>query len=99
MGTTINLDPAIRDRLKQYGHAGMTYNDILQRLMDEIDRKAFLDEMRRLLSETKTTDWVDLEDLDEDFQPKAPTQRGRRARKAAAPSKARGASGAAARRG
>lgn len=59
--TTIPLDTSVRDRLKAYGTAGMTYNDILTRLMDEHDRDAFLREIRREADET--TEWVDAEDL------------------------------------
>jgi hypothetical protein len=59
--TSIPLDTAVRDRLKAYGTAGMTYNDILQRLMDERDRDAFIRDIIR--EADQTTDWVDLEDL------------------------------------
>ncbi|MHB8585060.1 MAG: DUF7557 family protein [Thermoplasmatota archaeon] len=59
--TSIPLDSKVRDRLKAYGTAGMSYNDILTRLMDEHDRDDFLREIRRELDETK--EWVDLEDL------------------------------------
>lgn len=59
--TTIPLDPKIRDRLRRYGHAGMTYNEILQRLMDAVDRDRFVEEMRRRADAIK--DWVDLEDV------------------------------------
>lgn len=60
--TTIPVDSKIRDRLRTYGHAGMTYNQILQKLMDQIEREAFVAEMRRLAD--KTTDWVDLENIE-----------------------------------
>ena len=59
--TSIPLDSAIRDRLKAYGTAGMSYNDILQRLMDERDRDAFIRDIVR--EADQTTEWVDLEDL------------------------------------
>lgn len=61
MATTIPIDGGVRDRLKAYGTAGMTYSEILVRLMDEVDRRAFVAEMRRLADQTK--DWVDLEDV------------------------------------
>ena len=59
--TSIPLDSAVRDRLKAYGTAGMSYNDILQRLMDERDRDAFIRDIIR--EADQTTAWVDLEDL------------------------------------
>lgn len=60
MATTIPVDPAVRDRLRAYGTAGMTYTEILQNLMDLVDRDAFVAEVRRRVDEVK--DWVDLED-------------------------------------
>jgi hypothetical protein len=59
--TTIPLDSKLRDRLRAYGTAGMSYNDIVQRLLDERDRDAFI---RDILREAdQETDWVDLDDL------------------------------------
>lgn len=60
MPTTIPIDGDVRDRLRTYGHAGMTYNDILTKLMDEVDRHAFVAELRRQADRVKT--WVDLEE-------------------------------------
>lgn len=60
MATTIPIDGKVRDRLKAYGTAGMTYSEIITRVLDEVDRQAFVAEMRRLADRTK--DWVDLED-------------------------------------
>jgi hypothetical protein len=62
MVTTITVDPKIRDRLKRYGHAGMTYNDILTRLMDEIDEREFVAELRKRAAALREEDWVDLDD-------------------------------------
>jgi len=59
--TTIQVDPAIRNRLKGYGTAGMTYNDILQRLMDEADRQDFIARIRREMDDVK--EWVDLDEV------------------------------------
>jgi hypothetical protein len=59
--TSIPLDSKVRDRLKSYGTAGMSYNDILQRLMDERDRDAFIQDILREADET--TAWVDLDDV------------------------------------
>lgn len=59
--TTIPLDTSVRDRLKSYGRKGMTYNDILTRLMDEREMEAFI---RQLEKEADAeTQWVDVEDL------------------------------------
>ena len=68
--TTIAIDTAVRERLKTFGHAGMTYNEILARMMDEIEREAFIQEMRRILAETKDEDWVDLDDVEWEEQGK-----------------------------
>ena len=62
MPTTITLDAKVRDRLKRYGHAGMTYNDILTRLMDDTDEREFVAELRRRFNEMGDKDWVDLDD-------------------------------------
>lgn len=63
MVTTLTLNPATRDRLKRYGHAGMTYDEILESLMDRIDEEDFVREMRRRADELDARDgWVDLAD-------------------------------------
>ncbi|HEV8360356.1 MAG TPA: hypothetical protein VGR28_07890 [Candidatus Thermoplasmatota archaeon] len=63
MVTTLTLDPATRDRLKRYGHAGMTYDEILGALMDRVDADEFVLEMRRRAEELDAEDaWVDLAD-------------------------------------
>ncbi|WP_199724060.1 hypothetical protein [Methanohalophilus sp. RSK] len=49
--TTIPTTKAIRDRLKNYGHKGETYSDILTRMMDLIDREKFMDRMYKRLEE------------------------------------------------
>ena len=49
--TTIAIPPRVRDRLRRYGSKGMSYADILMRLMDEVERERFLAEMRRLADE------------------------------------------------
>ncbi|ODV48880.1 hypothetical protein C7960_0725 [Methanohalophilus euhalobius] len=46
--TTIPTTKAIRDRLKNYGHKGETYSDILTRMMD---REEFMDRMYKRLEE------------------------------------------------
>ena len=63
MATSIPLGGPVRDRLRTYGNAGMTYDEILTRLMDEVDRKAFVEETRRRLQRLTDKDLVDLEDI------------------------------------
>jgi hypothetical protein len=63
MGTTINIEPKLRDRLKTYGTAGETYNDILARLMDNMDRDAFLRHVREVREHPERFEWVSLDDL------------------------------------
>lgn len=62
VATTIALDPKTRDRLRTFGHAGMSYDEILQRLMDEVDMERFVAEMHRIAD--AETDWVELDDFD-----------------------------------
>lgn len=63
MVTTLTLDPATRDRLKRYGHAGMTYDEILVALMDRVDADEFVLELRRRAEELDAKDaWIDLAD-------------------------------------
>jgi hypothetical protein len=64
MGTTINIEPALRDRLKTYGMAGETYNDILKRLMDNMDREAFFAEAREMVAHPERFNWTRLEDIE-----------------------------------
>jgi hypothetical protein len=63
MATSIPLGGPVRDRLRTYGTAGMTYDEILTALMDEVDRKAFLEETRRRFARLTDKDLVDLEDI------------------------------------
>lgn len=49
--TTIPTTKMIRDRLKSYGQKGETYSDILERLMDTVDKEEFMDRMYRRLEE------------------------------------------------
>lgn len=60
--TTIAVDPGVRDRLKGYGLAGDTYDDILARLMDNMDREAFFAQARRVLRDPDVR-WTDIDDL------------------------------------
>jgi hypothetical protein len=61
--TTIPISTAVRDRLKLHGSMGMTYNDVITQLLDNVDRDKFLDEIRHRANTSKN--WVKLEDLDE----------------------------------
>jgi hypothetical protein len=49
--TTIPVSKDVRDRLKQYGMKGETYNDILKRLMDEVDYESFMERQYKRLGE------------------------------------------------
>lgn len=49
--TTIAIPPATRNRLRRYGSKGMSYGQILDRMMDELERERFVAEMRRLADE------------------------------------------------
>lgn len=60
--TTITVDPRIRDRLRTYGLAGQTYNDILQTLMDQVDREKYIARLRSIAR--RETGWVSHEDID-----------------------------------
>lgn len=63
MGTTINIEPKLRDRLKTYGTAGETYNDILARLMDNMDRDAFFRKAREVHDHPERFTWHTLDEL------------------------------------
>lgn len=63
MTATIALPEGVRDRLKTFGHAGMTYPEILTALMDRVDREAFVAECRRIYLATPEDAWVDLDDI------------------------------------
>ena len=53
--TTIAISPKTRDRLRHYGTKGMSYGEILDRMMDELERERFVAEMRRLADEGEFT--------------------------------------------
>ncbi len=62
--TTIPIDSKVRDRLRSYGTAGMSYSDIVTRLLDERDRDDFVREMQRIAERADADgSWVDVEDL------------------------------------
>jgi hypothetical protein len=62
MATTIALDPATRDRLRSFGLAGMSYDEILQRIMDELDRQRFVEDLHRRADAEQS--WLELDDFD-----------------------------------
>ena len=47
----IRIPQDVRDRLRRFGTPGMTYAEILTRLMDGVERERFIAEMRRLADE------------------------------------------------
>jgi hypothetical protein len=63
MTATIALPEEVRDRLRTFGHAGMTYRDILMALMDRVERDEFVRELRKQYATTARRDYVNLEDL------------------------------------
>lgn len=63
MTATISIPKAIRDRLRTYGHAGMTYPDILTALMDRVEREDFVRELRKQYASTPRRAYVRLQDL------------------------------------
>lgn len=61
--TTVTINAKTRDRLQRYGHAGMTYDEILQAMMDRIDEDEFVAEIRRLAAEADEKGlWVGLDE-------------------------------------
>lgn len=63
MTATISLPEDLRDRLKTFGHAGMTYPEILGALMDRVEREEFVRDLRKQYATTPRRSYVDLEDL------------------------------------
>lgn len=63
--TSIPINSAVRDRLKTFGHAGQNYSEIVTAVLDQIEREAFVAEMRRIASDPKTK-WVDYKDIEWD---------------------------------
>lgn len=61
--TTIQVEGATRDRIRAHGLAGMTYDDIINRVLDTTDREAFLAAERDKILHPKKYEWTDLDDL------------------------------------
>ncbi len=60
--TTIPIDPAVRDRLRSFGHAGMTYSEIVTAVLDKIEMEKFLAEMQRTVDDP-AIQWIRHEDM------------------------------------
>ncbi|HUR68103.1 MAG TPA: hypothetical protein VM370_02575 [Candidatus Thermoplasmatota archaeon] len=65
MATTISIDNEVRDRLKGYAPAGLTYSEALTRLMDLIDADRFFASFRDAMDD-KTHPWIDESDFEWD---------------------------------
>lgn len=65
MATTLAVDPRTRDRLRTFGHAGQSFDEILQSLMDHVERERFVEEMHRIADDPETV-WVDESGVDWD---------------------------------
>lgn len=63
--TSIPVASEVRDRLKRYGTMGMTYNDILTRMMDEIELEKFVRECIRIADDPNTK-WVSWDEIEWD---------------------------------
>jgi len=62
--TTIAIDPKIRDQLKKHGHAGETYNDILDRLMALAEKEEFLTYLKKIENEPDSVEYISIEEWD-----------------------------------
>lgn len=60
MATTISLDPETKEMLRDFGRKGETYDDILQRLLEEVGWKRLDERWNRILEEDE---FIPLEDL------------------------------------
>lgn len=63
--TTIPIDPAVRDRLRSYGTAGMTYSQIVTALLDKVEMEKFLAELQAR-SDDPSVQWIRHEDMEWD---------------------------------
>ncbi|MCA1818848.1 MAG: hypothetical protein LC620_02150 [Halobacteriales archaeon] len=63
MTATIAIPEALRDRLRTFGHAGMTYPEILAALMDRVQREEFVADLRRIHAATPRAAYIDMDDL------------------------------------
>jgi len=49
--TTIPITKTVRDMLKSYGLKGETYDNILRRMMEQVDHEEFMERQYKLLQE------------------------------------------------
>ena len=49
--TTIPITKKVRDMLKSYGLKGETYDNILRRMMEQVDHEEFMERQYKLLQE------------------------------------------------
>ena len=61
--TTISVSARTRDKLKTYGMKGDTYDKIITRILEKIDREEFLEECYQRLSEKNKFIKVSLDEL------------------------------------
>ena len=66
---TINVTPETYERLVYYKHANMTFDDVLNEMMDEISEEEFykmiLEEHRKEVEEMKKGDYLTEDELDD----------------------------------
>lgn len=58
---SIQLESEIVEKLKALGKKGENYNDIIRRLLDEVNYEAFMRAQYKILDEED--EWVSLDDL------------------------------------
>lgn len=63
MAYTLSIPEDVHDRLKTFGHAGMSCAEILTHLMDRVQRDDFVSGLHHQYDATPRRDYVDLEDL------------------------------------
>ena len=61
--TTISVSAKTRDKLKTYGLKGDTYDKIINRILQKIDRDEFLEECYQRLSEKNKFIKINLDEL------------------------------------
>lgn len=63
MVTTINIDPAVRDRLKGFTGGGISYSEAIQRLMDLVEAERFFASFRDAMDDPSYPwEQIDLDD-------------------------------------
>ena len=59
--TTIPVHKQTRDRIKVFGHKGETYDEILNRILDEVSYEEFMERQYERLSEKEK--FISLDDI------------------------------------